>query len=335
MFTEVKERGRKRVRPSGWFAIYLGALTALAIAAFVLALLSYLRPCSCAQGANATVTVTIINTANDTTNVTEIIYNTTQFNMYINISDNGTSIVGPQGPAGPQGPIGPQGPTGGDGTNGTCTPCTNGRNGTDGANGTCTPCTNGRNGTDGANGTCTPCTNGRNGTDGANGTCIPCTNGTNGTCTPCTNGTNGLVGGAEFIRTIQSPNDSVPPGTAFTIDSTVFNSLSANVVPSAGAGGTVFTLTPGVYVIDYEASLAAASSIGLYVGATAGSLALDTNTIAGSTTGTTWIHGRTLRNVTLAAPVLALSSVVGTAAIVTAGTAAGFYVVRMSFVQLA
>jgi len=145
----------------------------------------------------------------------------------------------------------------------------------------------------------------------------------------------GTVGFAEFIRQIESPNNSVPPGTAFTIDTEVINGIPSNVVASAGAGGTVFTLTTGTYVLDYEMSLGSAGSVAVYSGATAGSLAVDTNTIAGSSTATTWIHGRAGVVVSGASLVVAISSVVGTAAVVTAGTAAGFFTIRLTILKVA
>jgi len=149
-------------------------------------------------------------------------------------------------------------------------------------------------------------------------------------------GVGGILGAAEFIRTIEAPNNSVPPGTAFTIDTQVFNSIPSSIVAGAGAGGTVFTLnTPGTYVFDYEMSLGSAGSVAIYTGPTAGTLAIDTNTIAGSSTATTWIHGRALVLVPSGPPVVAaISSVVGTAAVVTAGTAAGFYVIRLTILKV-
>lgn len=145
----------------------------------------------------------------------------------------------------------------------------------------------------------------------------------------------GTVGFAEFIHLVQSPNNSVPPGTAFTIDTEVINGMSSNVVASAGAGGTVFTLTTGTYVLDYEMSLESAGSVAIYTGATAGTLAIDNNTIAGSTTATSWIHGRAGVVVSGASLVVAISSVVGTANVVTAGTAAGFFVIRLTIMKVA
>jgi hypothetical protein len=142
------------------------------------------------------------------------------------------------------------------------------------------------------------------------------------------------LGFAEFNRTIQSPNNSVPPGTAFTIDTEVINSIPLLIVASAGAGGTVFNLAAGTYVFDYEMSLGSASSVGIYVGPTSGSLVLDTNTVAGSATATAWIHGRALVVVPTAL-VAAISSVVGTASVVTAGTDASSYMIRLTILKLA
>jgi len=159
---------------------------------------------------------------------------------------------------------------------------------------------------------------------------------TGGSGISVTGSTINAVGGyAEFIRTIQVPNNSVPPGTAFTIDTQVVNNITSSIVAAAGAGGTVYTLGVGTYVIDYEMSLVAASSVGLYTGPNAGSLTLDVNTVAGSTTGTTWIHGRAFEVVAGAPLVIAVSSVVGTAAIATAGTDAGSFMIRLTIMKIA
>jgi hypothetical protein len=135
------------------------------------------------------------------------------------------------------------------------------------------------------------------------------------------------------VRTIQTPNDSVPPGTAFTIDTEVYNSIPAIIVSSSGAGGTVFTLSAGTYIIDYETSLTAAGSLAIYKGPGSGSLAIDNNTVSGSTTGTTWIHGRAIELVNTSL-VFAISSVVGSAAVTTAGTASTF-MIRLTILKIA
>jgi hypothetical protein len=146
-------------------------------------------------------------------------------------------------------------------------------------------------------------------------------------------GITSFVGYAEYIRTIQTPNDSVPPGTAFTIDTEVYNSAPLSIVVSSGAGGTVFTLSPGTYIVDYETSLASAGSIAIYSGATALTLSADVNTISGSSTATTWIHGRSIQTVSTTL-VIAISSVVGTAAVATTGTSS-LYTIRIIILKIA
>ena len=111
------------------------------------------------------------------------------------------------------------------------------------------------------------------------------------------------------------------------------NSIPLLIVQSPGAGGTVFTLEPGVYVIDYEMSLAAAGSVAIYTGATSGSLSIDTNTVSGSSTGTTWIHGRAIEVVN-STTVIAISSVVGAADVTTTGTDTS-YVIRLTILKIA
>lgn len=73
----------------------------------------------CASGENATINITVINSSNSTTNATEIIYNTSQYNIIINVSENVTFISMP-GPAGANATI----------TIGTTTATANGTNAT-------------------------------------------------------------------------------------------------------------------------------------------------------------------------------------------------------------
>jgi collagen triple helix repeat protein len=233
---------------------------------------------------------------------------------------NLTTIAGAIGAAGLAGPPGPQGPSGPQGTQGIQGPQGPIGLGLLGAQGI-----QGIQGIQGLTGPQGPI--GLTGPAGAQG--IPGPVGATGAT-----GATGVVGAAEFIRTIQSPNNSVPPGTAFTIDTQVLNNIPLNIVASAGAGGTVFTLTAGTYVIDYEMSLGAAGSVAIYKGATAGTLAIDPNTVAGSSTATTWIHGRALE-VVATSLVIAISSVVGTAAVVTAGTDAGSFMIRLTILKIA
>ena len=81
-------------------------------------------------------------------------------------------------------------------------------------------------------------------------------------------------------------------------------------------------------------SLGSAGSIALYKGPSSGSLAIDNDTVAGSSTATTWIHGRAIELV-VSTQVFAVSSVVGTAAVVTAGTDTSHYMVRITFLKVA
>ena len=269
-----------------------------------------------------------------------------------------TGVTGPTGPSG--GPVGPTGATGATGSTGATGPSITGATGLQGATGT-TGIT-GATGPTGVTGATGPSITGATGLQGATGTTgsIGATGptGVTGATGPSITGATGLqgitgstgsigatgptgasgtFGAAEFIRIIQTPNDSVPPGTAFTIDTQVFNNIPASVVASAGAGGTVFTLnTIGTYIFDYEMSLGSAGSVAIYTGPNSGALAIDNNTIAGSTTATTWIHGRALVQVPSATPVVAaISPVVGTAAVVTAGTAAGFFMIRLTILKVA
>jgi len=89
-----------------------------------------------------------------------------------------------------------------------------------------------------------------------------------------------------------------------------------------------------MYVFDYEMSLGSAGSIALYTGPNSGSLVVDTNTIAGSTTADTWIHSRAFELVTTTL-VVAVSSYVGTSNVVTAGTATGIFMARITILKIA
>lgn len=166
--------------------------------------------------------------------------------------------------------------------------------------------------------------------DGSGLTNVP-VNIANGSITSAMTGT----GAAQFVRSIQVPNNLVFPGSAFTIDTQVFNSVPSSIVASIGASGTVFTLgATGTYVLDYEMSLGSAGSVGVYTGPTALTLVLDTNSIAGSTTSNTWIHGRTLVATGASPVVVAISPVFGIASVTTAGNAPGNYMIRLTVLKI-
>jgi len=128
----------------------------------------------------------------------------------------------------------------------------------------------------------------------------------------------------------------VPPGTAFTIDTQVLNSAGSNITATAGNGGTVFALTnTGTYALDYEMSLGSAGAVALYTGLVSGGLggmAIDNNTTTGSSTATSWIHGRAF--ITITQPTyIEVSSAIGTAVVVTAGNSTE-YMIRLTIIQV-
>ena len=154
-----------------------------------------------------------------------------------------------------------------------------------------------------------------------------------------------LVGYAEYVfnSTTQAPNDSVPPYsaessfTAFTIPTEVYNnvplSISALTTPAGTTSGTYFTLHTGTYIIDYETTLTSSGSIAIYIGPTPTSLAIDNNTISGSSTATTWIHGRNIQVVAVES-IFAVSSVVDTVAVSPASSSPR-YIVRLTILKIA
>lgn len=152
-------------------------------------------------------------------------------------------------------------------------------------------------------------------------------------------GSDGVAAYAQFTQNIQGTNNSVAPttggnGIGFSFANSIFN--NAGIVQTANTQGQYFVLpAPGVYKVEYEMSLGSAGSVGLYLGAgpTSAGVALDTNTVAGSTTATTWIHGGGIVDASIN-PVVVVGSVVGTAAVVTAGTAAGNFMTRLTFLAL-
>jgi hypothetical protein len=145
--------------------------------------------------------------------------------------------------------------------------------------------------------------------------------------------TEGIVGYAEFNTTIQH-GILRAPGVAFPIDTQIYNTVPTAIVSSSGDGGTVFTLAAGAYVIDYEMSLVGPGAVAVYTGPDASSLVLDPNTVAGSTTPTTWIHGRAMEVVSTTL-VFGISPVGAAAAVTTAGTDGTSFMTRLTILKIA
>jgi hypothetical protein len=134
---------------------------------------------------------------------------------------------------------------------------------------------------------------------------------------------------------VQGQNVSVAPGTGFAISTQVFNSMPITLVATTGVSGTTFSFTgSGIYVLDYEVSLEGTGSIAIYSGPLTGPLILDTTTVAGSSTATTWIHGRAMISVPITGLALIISPVTATVAVTTSGPAP-YYMVRLTILKIA
>lgn len=150
------------------------------------------------------------------------------------------------------------------------------------------------------------------------------------------------LGVAEFINTSGLQNLSVTfPNEFFTIDTTLVNTifnLSAVTTTGVGTKGTRFTIgSPGTYVVDFGISLTSTTPIGIYTGVNPiGALTLNNNTVVGSATATTWIHGRSIivvpTTLTLAIGP-AIADAPGAAAISAAGTT-GPLITHLSIVKV-
>lgn len=146
------------------------------------------------------------------------------------------------------------------------------------------------------------------------------------------------LGYAEYVQHTQGSNVSIAPGRAieYLTDNPlgVFNTLGITTTTGPAGQGTEFLLPIGVYVIDFENSADAAWSLAIYKSLVTQLEVIDTNTIAGASTGTTWIHGRAI--ISAAAPTyIIISPVTGTQAIPTAGTAAGEFIARLTILKIA
>ena len=141
------------------------------------------------------------------------------------------------------------------------------------------------------------------------------------------------IGYAEFTQLTQGSNASVVPGAGFTFNTTVTDTIGVGLSTVLGGQGTLFLLPVGTYVIDYEMSLSTSAAIALYTGLTSGSLAIDNNTIAGSTTAVTWVHGRAIEKADT--PLFFdVSPDSATAAVILAGSSPA-YMVRLTILKIA
>lgn len=144
---------------------------------------------------------------------------------------------------------------------------------------------------------------------------------------------------AEYVQHTQWANVSIAPGRAveYTIDNPagVYNTLGILTASWPAAQGTAFQLPVWVYMVDYENSADAAWSLAIYQWVSNVVLGIDVESISGASTATTWIHGRHVVTSSVGNDWIMISPVTGTQAIPTAGTAAGEFIARITFLKIA
>ena len=121
-----------------------------------------------------------------------------------------------------------------------------------------------------------------------------------------------------------------------TVPNLVLNTAPSVITVQTASGGTVWGLTAaGTYAITYEMSNTGSTSCAVYTGAAAGTLAIDNNSIGGSATSTSWWSCRHALTVGGSTVFFGISSVVGNIDVPVSGSAAGFYMVRVSIQKVA
>jgi hypothetical protein len=152
------------------------------------------------------------------------------------------------------------------------------------------------------------------------------------------NGKIGLV--SEYVQSItQVPNNSIAPGQPvnYLADAPLgivneIGIITSTGVPLTPTKGTVFQLPVGKYLIDWENAISADWSLAVWQGATVASMAIRTESIAGSSIAQTWIHGRTFVN-TVNGVFVMVSPGFSTAAIPADGDSS-LYMARITFLQV-
>lgn len=159
-----------------------------------------------------------------------------------------------------------------------------------------------------------------------------------------TTGAQGASGGAtsgfaEYVQYTQAPNNSVASGLALELltdnPTGVFNTIGI-ITAGAPTQGTAFNLPIGFYMVDYETSTSSVGPLVISQGTVAGGpFTADINTKAGSTTATTWIHGRGIVESSVANGqwIIVGPTDSVTAAVVPAGGAPQ-YIVRVTFLKI-
>jgi hypothetical protein len=142
---------------------------------------------------------------------------------------------------------------------------------------------------------------------------------------------------AEYVQTTQGTNVSVAAGAAisYLVDNPTGLVNTIGITTAVGpTQGTAFMLPVGTFIIDWENSNAAAASTAVYQGSTNLLMSILGNSTAGSTTVTSWIHGRHTVISTVGNQWVMISPAVGTLVIPAAGNSS-LFVARVGFLQTA
>jgi hypothetical protein len=105
-------------------------------------------------------------------------------------------------------------------------------------------------------------------------------------------GAPGPAGSFGYAQFVEFNSQSVASGNPLSCPNTVYDTIG--ITKMGLATGTVFQLPRGVYVVDYETSTSSVGPLAISTGPSSGSLSIDINSKSGSTTATTWIHGRSI-----------------------------------------
>jgi hypothetical protein len=142
------------------------------------------------------------------------------------------------------------------------------------------------------------------------------------------------LGVAEFVT---STEQTAAPGTPFLISTQVYNTMPSVISPTAYSTGTIFVLSvTGYYMVDYEVSLDRAAAVILLSDTVFPPINTDPHTIAGSSTATTWIHGRALVFTTTIPYYFGVTSDIGTpATVIAGGNSHGSYMIRLTVLKAA
>lgn len=142
--------------------------------------------------------------------------------------------------------------------------------------------------------------------------------------------------GAQFVQYTQAPNNSVASGLAFKLTTDnptgTFNTLGLTT-GAAPTQGDWILLPAGNYMIDFETSMSSVGPIAMSTSAVStGPFVAYTPSKAGSTTATTWVHGRTLFNAAAPTYIIIGPTDSVTATVVPSGGAPQ-YIVRVTIVK--